>query len=83
MKQNQFVVDLGKLKLTEADRQRINAAIQRTAASELAGISTSARSRVVLVPITPKFKLPILWGIIIRDIDDLIFKDIIKKQPIV
>ncbi len=82
MKENQFTVDLGKLKLTDVERKKINAAIQKAAANELATINSAANNRVVLVPVTKRFGWPILWGLIIRDINETIFKDIIKNQPI-
>ena len=78
MKENLFSVDLGDLKLTDTERQRINGAIHKAVAGELATISAAAKSRVVLVPVSKWPKWPILWGIILRPIDD-IFLDSIKK----
>jgi hypothetical protein len=67
MQENQFTVDLGDLKLNEEQRRRINGAIQKAVAGELATISLA--KEVVLIPAFkwPKGRGPIINGLIIRD----------------
>lgn len=75
MSENQFVVDLGTLKLSDDEKQRINAAIHKAVAGEIATINTG--NKVALFPI---FKLPhgpIINGIIIRDLGNR-FSELIK-----
>lgn len=75
MAENQFVVDLGNVKITEEQRQRLNAAIQKTVAGELATLNLG--NKVALFPVS---KFPgggIINGIIIRDIGNK-FNDLIK-----
>lgn len=43
MENNQFVVDLGDLKLTESERLKINKAIQHATLNELANIKLAAK----------------------------------------
>lgn len=43
MENNQFVVDLGDLKLTESERLKINKAIQHAVVNELANIKLAAK----------------------------------------
>ncbi len=77
MSKNQFVVDLGDVTLTEAQRSTMNAAIQKAVAGELA--SSNLKDQVALFPVTAKQPIgPILEGIIARKIDVLKFKDILK-----
>lgn len=72
---NQFVVDLGNLKLSPDQRKKMNAAIQGAVAGELA--TFSLKKRVVLIPIDKWPNGPILDGIVIRDWDKR-FGDIFK-----
>jgi hypothetical protein len=77
MASTQFVVDLGNVKLTEQQKNSINAAIQRAVTGELAVVGST--SRLALFPIGgrgPKFPGPIIWGIIIRPAKDQWIKDI-------
>lgn len=80
MKENQFSVDLGSLKLTDDERHRINSAIQKAVAGELATISTVAKSKIVLVPVHHWPNWPIYWGIIARPIDDILFNKVFKEE---
>jgi len=77
MKENQFTVDLGSIKLTEADRNNINAAIQKAVAGEVANLNL--KNRVVLIPANKWIKGPIINGIIIRPIDILDIERLIDK----
>jgi hypothetical protein len=68
---NQFVVDLGKLKLTTEQRDQINVAIQKAAAGELARINIT--ERIVLIPVSPTTRFPrwpIICGIIARPVEN-------------
>ena len=76
MKENQFTVDLGDLKLDDKQRLRINSAIQKAVTGELA--SLNLRKSPVLIPINKFPNLPIWYGIIARDFDKVIIKDSIK-----
>ena len=76
MKENQFTVDLGDLKLTDVQRQQINASIQTAVAGQIAGFSIAKRP--VLIPINKWPNFPIWYGIVIRDFDKVIIKDSIK-----
>jgi hypothetical protein len=76
--ENQFIVDLGTLKLTEEQRASMNSAIQRAAAAELANIG--AAQRLILIPAF-KWKKglgPIINGIIARQINEQMFKEVIR-----
>jgi hypothetical protein len=67
---NQFVVDLGKVKLTTDQRDQINVAIQKAAAGELARINIT--ERIVLIPVSPTTRFPhwpIICGIIARPVE--------------
>lgn len=64
MKENVFTVDLGNLKLTDAQRKEINAAVQTAVTGVLANSGVS--SRTVLFPVNKWPKGPIIWGIIVR-----------------
>jgi hypothetical protein len=75
MVENQFVVDLGTLKLTDEQKQRINGAIHKAVAGELATIDTG--NKVALFPITKWPHGPIINGIIIRDLGNR-FSEFIK-----
>lgn len=72
-KQNQFLVDLGNLSLKETDREKINIAIQKAIAGELAGLGKS--NSVALFPVKDfDLKLAsgdhiLINGIIIRDLE--------------
>jgi hypothetical protein len=73
--ENQFVVDLGTLKLTDEQRQRVNAAIQKAVIGELATIPSG--NKLGYFPLD-KFKGgPIINGVIIRDLASK-FSDLIK-----
>ena len=61
---NTFTVDLGNLKISDAQRQNINSAIQKAVSNELASISNLGR--IGLVPITKWIGGPIINGIIAR-----------------
>ena len=65
MASNQFVVDLGSLKLSADQRKSINAAIQGAVTKELAGFKLG--KRIVLIPIDRWPFGPILDGIVARD----------------
>ena len=78
MKENQFTVDLGDLKLDDDQRLKINASIQKAVAGELA--SLNLRKSPVLIPINKFPNFPIWYGIIARDFDKVIIKDSIKFQ---
>jgi hypothetical protein len=67
MASNQFVVDLGNLKLSVDQRKSINAAIQGAVAKELAGIKLDRK--IVLIPIDRWPNGPILDGIVARDLN--------------
>lgn len=73
MKENQFTVDLGDMKLDDQQRQQINASIQKAVSGELARLNVSRKA--VLIPVNKFPKFPILWGIIIRDYDDIVRQD--------
>ncbi|HEV8083903.1 MAG TPA: hypothetical protein VGP55_11900 [Chitinophagaceae bacterium] len=75
MAKNQFVVDLGTLKLTDDEHQRINAAIQKVVAGELANLNT--QNKFALFPLRRFTKGPILDGIIARDVSKQ-FQELIK-----
>jgi len=67
MSQNQFIVDLGDLKISDEQRTNINAAIQKAVTGEL--VNFSSTNKVAFFPVsghTGKIPFPILWGIIIR-----------------
>ncbi len=66
MADNQFTVDLGTLKLTDAQHQSMNNAIQAAVASEIANLGSA--SKIALVPVNKFVKGPIIDGIIARDI---------------
>ena len=74
MAENQFVVDLGTIKLSDEQRQRINVAIQKAVAGELATINVS--NKIALFPIS-KFPGPIINGIIAGDLGNRV-KELIK-----
>lgn len=75
--QNQFVVDLGTIKLSEAQRASMSAAIQRAAAAELANVG-AASGRLVLIP-ADKWKIgPIVNGIVARPINEELFNQILR-----
>ena len=65
MKENQFVVDLGDMRLTDAQRKRINVAVQSAVTGVLA--ETDISKRAVLLPINKLPRGPIIYGLIIRD----------------
>lgn len=75
MAKNQFVVDLGTLKLTDEEHQRINAAIQKAVVGELATVNTS--NRFALFPLRRFTIGPILDGIVARDLNNR-FQEFIK-----
>jgi hypothetical protein len=67
MKENVFTVDLGDMRMTDAQRKEINAAIQTAVTSTLA--KSAPGQRTVLFPINKWPKGPIIWGIIARPWD--------------
>lgn len=64
---NQFVVDLGDIRLTDQQRQKINNAIQAAVSTELSNVQLS--KKLVLIPISKWPKGPIVDGIIARPLD--------------
>jgi hypothetical protein len=74
MAENQFVVDLGPVKLTEVQRKSMNAAIQGAVVGELAKVSTG--NKIALFPLE-RHRGPILDGIVARDLGDK-FDQLIK-----
>lgn len=66
MADNQFTVDLGTVKLSDAQRQSMNNAIQAAVASEVAKLGSA--DKIALVPVNKFVKGPIINGIIARDI---------------
>jgi hypothetical protein len=67
---NEFVVDLGTLKLSDEQRKNINSAIQKAVAGELANLSLT--ERFVMVPGSPTSRFPgwpHLYGIVARSVD--------------
>jgi hypothetical protein len=76
MKDNQFVVDLGTLKLNDAQRASLNAAIHKAVAGELANFKSDRR--IALFPVDRFPNGPIINGIIIRDFDATKFEEIIR-----
>lgn len=68
MNTNQFVVDFGSLQLSDDQRKKINAAIQKAVAGELTDIELD--KEVILIPVNkwPTGRGPIRDGIIIRDL---------------
>lgn len=75
MNENQFVVDLGAMKLTDDQRSRINAAIQKAVAGELATLDVT--KKIALLPVTKWKDGPIINGIIIRDLGNMV-NDFVK-----
>jgi hypothetical protein len=69
-KNNQFIVDLGSLKLNEEQRRSMNAAIQSAVTKELATIGLS--DNVALVPVHQYLKGPIINGIIVWERADIL-----------
>ncbi|HEX7903846.1 MAG TPA: hypothetical protein VF487_08205 [Chitinophagaceae bacterium] len=74
MASNQFVVDLGNLSLSSAQRKSLNAAIQGAVTNELARFKLT--KRIVLIPVDKWPKGPILDGIIARPFDKNLNKNI-------
>ena len=74
-KDNQFIVDLGELTLSDDQRKSINAAIQKAVAGELANIDTG--QQIAIFPRTGavgyRIPGPILWGIIAKPVDEKYF----------
>lgn len=68
MKENKFTVDLGSMKLTDAERIKINSAIQKAVVNEISGLGL--KNRVALVPINKWIKGPIINGIIVRELTE-------------
>ncbi|HVI49418.1 MAG TPA: hypothetical protein VM802_31420 [Chitinophaga sp.] len=79
MKENKFVVDLGDLKLTDEQRQKINSAIQKAVTGELAILANGTTTRSVFIPIN-KWPHPPIWGFVIRDFDKVVIKDSVKFE---
>ena len=68
---NEFVVDLGTLKLSDDQRKSINSAIQKTVAGELANLSLT--ERFIMIPGSPTSRLPgwpHIYGITARLVDE-------------
>lgn len=67
MPDNQFVVDLGTVRLSAEQRQNMSNAIQAAVASEVAKLG-STTNKLALIPINKFTKGPIIDGIYVRDI---------------
>jgi hypothetical protein len=68
---NEFVVDLGTLKLSDEQRKSINAAIQKAVAGELANLSLT--ERFIMIPGSPTSRFPgwpHIYGITARLVDE-------------
>jgi len=88
MEKNKFVVDLGDLILTNEQRKKINAAIQKAVARELADIGTA--NQVALFPVNDLSAKDrrtlfgdgdvIINGIIVRDFKTADFKNILDAK---
>lgn len=74
MSENKFTVDLGAVKLTDDQRNKINTAIQKAVSAELA--HTLETGKIVLIPVRKWVKGPILDGIIAIDINERLLKNI-------
>lgn len=74
MKENVFTVDLGNMKLTDAQRKEINASVQTAVTGVLAKTGVSSGS--VLFPINRWPRGPIVWGIIARPWKDFGINDL-------
>lgn len=77
MTENQFSVDLGDIKLTDEQKAKINAAIQKAVVGELATIGNA--NQLAFFPVSGhghKFPGPIIWGIIARPVKEQWMKDI-------
>ena len=66
MANNQFVVDLGSVRLTDDQHQRMSNAIQAAVAAEISNLGSA--NKIALVPINKFVKGPIIDGIVARDI---------------
>jgi hypothetical protein len=78
---NEFVVDLGTLKLSEEQRSRINASIQKAVAGELANISMT--ERFIMIPANPGSRFPgwnHWYGITARLVDETLLAQL-AAQP--
>ena len=77
MANTQFVVDLGEIKLTNDQKNAINAAVQKAVTGELANVNNT--SRLAFIPVGsrwPKWPGPIIWGIIVRPVEDKWLKEL-------
>ena len=79
MADNQFVVDLGTVRLTDAQRLSMSNAIQAAVSSEVAKLG-STTSKIALIPINKFVKGPIIDGIYARDITKNFEQIIAGKQ---
>lgn len=77
MKENKFTVDLGSIKLTDDQHQRINTAIQKAVTAEL--VHVLDKEKIVLVPVRKWIKGPILDGIIAREINEGLMEQVIGR----
>jgi hypothetical protein len=78
---NEFVVDLGTLKLSDEQRKTINAAIQKAVAGELANLSLT--ERFIMIPGSPSSRFPgwpHLYGIVARSVDEA-FLNTVPASP--
>lgn len=66
MEENKFLVDLGDLKLTAAQHNAINGAIQAAVSSEIAKIAI--KDNVIFIPRVHGPKGPIFPGFVIRKV---------------
>jgi hypothetical protein len=76
--ENQFIVDLGTIKLTEAQRASMNSAIQKAVAGELANVAGSERIAMIPANKWKKGLGPIINGIIIRQLSEQVFKEAMR-----
>jgi len=75
MSKNQFTVDLGAVKLTPEQHLKINTAIHKAVATELAQVIDTGK--IILIPTKGWLKGPILDGIVARDLTEGLFNEII------
>lgn len=68
MSENKFTVDLGSVKLTDDQRQKINSSIQKAVSAELAHMLEAGK--IVLIPVRKWVKGPITDGIISMEVNE-------------
>ena len=70
-----FTVDLGTIKLSPEQHQKVNSAIQKAVSAELAHLLDN--QKIVLIPVHKWVKGPILDGIIARKLDEGMLEQIL------